>query len=123
MTEQRERLVAGTTEHEAALDGDFRTLDELREQVRVADDRATELRAGVDAQDGVIRDARRALDAIRALAAELDVARATAESDLAHLAQQALDAVGISLDEVREDVSRMEAEGIVEPDARAIRAA
>jgi len=77
----------------------------------------------VEAQEAVIRDARRALDATRALASELDVVRATAESDLAHLAQQALDAVGVSLDEVREDVERMEAEGIVEPDARAIRAA
>jgi chromosome segregation protein len=123
MRDQRGRLVTGVAEHEVALDADIRTLDELREQVRIADERATDLRAAVDAHDGTIRDARRALDAIRALAAELDVARATAESDLAHLAQQALDAVGVSLDEVREEVARMEAAGIVEPDARAIRAA
>jgi chromosome segregation protein len=123
MGEQRERLLAGIAGHEAALDDDVRALEELREQVRVADERATEIRSAVDVQEGVIRDARRALDALRALAAELDVTRATAESDLAHLAQQALDAVGVSLDDVREDVARMEAEGIVEPDARAIRAA
>jgi len=123
MGEQRERLLAGVAEHEQALDADVRTLEDLREQVRIADERATDLRAAVDTQDGVIRDARRALDAVRALAAELDVARATAESDLAHLAQQAIDAVGVSLDEVREDVARMEAAGVVEPDARAIRAA
>ncbi|HTM34294.1 MAG TPA: chromosome segregation protein SMC [Vicinamibacterales bacterium] len=123
MRDQRERLITGVTDHETALDADVRTLDELREEVRIADERAAELRAGVEGQEAVIRDARRALDATRALAAELDVARATAESDLAHLAQQALDAVGVSLDEVREDVERMEAEGIVEPDARAIRAA
>jgi chromosome segregation protein len=123
MRDQRERLITGVTDHETALDADVRTLDELREEVRVADEQAAELRAGVEAQEAVIRDARRALDATRALAAELDVARATAESDLAHLAQQALDAVGVSLDEVRGDVERMEAEGIVEPDARAIRAA
>jgi chromosome segregation protein len=123
MGEQRERLLAGVAEHEQALDADVRTLEDLRDQVRTADERATDLRAAVDTQDGVIRDARRALDAVRALAAELDVARATAESDLAHLAQQAIDAVGVSLDEVREDVARMEAAGVVEPDARAIRAA
>ncbi len=123
MRDQRERLITGVTDHETALDADVRTLDELREEVRIADEQAAELRAGVEAQEAVIRDARRALDATRALAAELDVARATAESDLAHLAHQALDAVGVSLDEVREDVERMEAEGIVEPDVRAIRAA
>ena len=123
MREQRERLLTGIAEHEQALDTDIGTLEELREQVRVADDRATEIRSTVDVHEGVIRDARRALDALRALAAELDVTRATAESDLTHLAQQALDAVGASLDDVREDVARMEAEGIVEPDARAIRAA
>jgi chromosome segregation protein len=123
MRDQRERLLAGLSEHEQALDADVRSLDERREQVRVADERAADLRAAVDTQDSVIRDARRALDAIRALVAELDVTRATAESDLAHLSQQTLDAVGASLDEVQEDVARMEASGVVEPDARAIRAA
>ena len=123
MREQRERLLAGITEHEQDLDADVRSLEALRDQVRVADERAAELRAAVDTQESVIRDARRALDAVRALAAGLDVTRATAESDLAHLAQQALDAVGASLDEVREEVARMEAAGVVEPDARAIRAA
>ncbi len=123
MREQRERLLSGISEHTQQLDEDVRTLDELRDRMHQADERATELRAAVDTQDSVIRDARRALDAIRALASELDVTRATAESDLGHLAQQTFDAVGVSLDEVREDVARMEAEGMVEPDVRAIRAA
>ena len=123
MREQRERLLSGIGEHTQQLDADVRTLDELRDRMHQADERATELRAAVDTQDSVIRDARRALDAIRALASELDVTRATAESDLGHLAQQTFDAVGVSLDEVREDVARMEAEGMVEPDVRAIRAA
>src|SRR5688572_30859569 len=38
----------------------------------------------------------------RALAAEVDVQRATAESDLTHLAQQALDTVNASLDDIRD---------------------
>ena len=99
MREQRERLLAGVAEHERRLDEDVHALEGLRDQMRLADERATELRAAVDAQDGVIRDARRALDAVRALASELDVSRATAESDLGHLAQQAFDAVGVSLDD------------------------
>jgi chromosome segregation protein len=123
MRGQRERLLTGVATHEAALDGDVRTLESLRDDVRLADERAGEIRTAVDVQDTVIRDARRALDAVRALAAELDVARATAESDLAHLAQQTLDAVGLRLDDVQDEVARMEAAGIVEPDARAIRAA
>ena len=123
MHDQRERLVAGISEHEQVLDADVRSLEALRDQVRVADDQAADLRSRVDTQEGVIRDARRALDAVRALAAGLDVSRATAESDIAHLAQQALDAVGASLDQVAEEVALMEAAGVVEPDARAIRAA
>ena len=123
MRDQRERLLAGITEHEQDLDADVRSLEALRDQVCVADERAAELRAALDAQESVIRDARRALDAVRALAAGLDVTRATAESDLTHLAQQAHDTVGATLDEVQEEVARMEAAGVVEPDARAIRAA
>ncbi|MDH4063759.1 MAG: hypothetical protein OEW19_05110, partial [Acidobacteriota bacterium] len=123
MGEQRQGLLAGVADLERALDADVRALDGLRDDMRRADDRAAELRASVDTQDAVIRDARRALDAVRALASELDVTRATAESDLTHLAQQALDAVGQPLDQVRADVEQMEAAGIVEPDVRAIRAA
>ena len=123
MRDQRGRLLSGIAEHTRQLDADVLTLDELRDRMQQADQHAAELRGAVDTQDSVIRDARRALDAIRALASELDVTRATAESDLGHLAQQTFDAVGVSLDEVREDVARMEAEGMVEPDVRAIRAA
>ncbi|MGE0460962.1 MAG: chromosome segregation protein SMC [Vicinamibacterales bacterium] len=123
MQEQRERLLAGVTEHEERMDEDVRALDGLRDGMRQADERAAELRTAVETQEGVIRDARRALEAVRALASELEVNRATAESDLGHLAQQALDAVGASLDAVREEVERMEADGVVEPDVRAIRAA
>jgi len=123
MGEQRERLVDGVGDHERQLDEDVRLLESLREQVREADERASDLRTAVETQDQMIRDARRALDAIRALASELEVSRATAEAELTHLAQQAYDAVGVTLQEVREDVDAMEAAGIVEPDVRAIRAA
>ena len=49
--------------------------------------------------------------------------RATAESDLTHLAQQAVDTVNATLDEIRDEVAQMEAAGQVQPDVRAIRAA
>ena len=49
--------------------------------------------------------------------------RATAESDLTHLAQQSMDTVNATLDEIRDEVAAMEAAGQVQPDVRAIRAA
>jgi chromosome segregation protein len=123
MASQRERLTAAVADGQRLMDEDVRRLDVIREEMQSADDRALELKAGTDRQEEIIRDARRALDALRALVAELDVGRATAESDLAHLAQQSIDVVGQALDEVRREVDEMEAAGMIEPDARAIRAA
>jgi chromosome segregation protein len=122
MREQRARLAAGVVEAERQTDEDVRALQELRDHVGLADDRAADIRTQVERQEAAIRDAREALDQVRALASELEIARATAESELAHLAQQTLDAVGTPLDEVCDEVGRMEATGEVEPDVRAIRA-
>ncbi len=123
MREQRERLLAAVADGHRQVDDDVRVLEGLRDRMRDADETAIALKAATDQQEEMIRDARRALDAVRALAAELDVTRATAESDLAHLAQQCLDAVVQPLDEVRAEVEQMEAAGEIEPDAAAIRAA
>jgi chromosome segregation protein len=123
MREQRERLLAAVAEGQAHMDEDVRALDELRVAMHGADDKALALKTSTEQQEETIRDARRALDAVRALAAELDVTRATAESDLTHLAQQCLDAVNLPLDDVRAEVDRMEEAGEVEPDVAAIRAA
>jgi len=59
-----------------------------------------------------IKDARRALEAVRADAAQLDVARATAETDLSHLAQSCADTVQATLDEVASEVQQLEREGM-----------
>jgi chromosome segregation protein len=123
MRDQRERLLAAVAAGQRLMDDDVRALESLRENMRSADAKAADLRAQTEQQEEVIRDARRSLDAVRALAAELDVTRATAESDLGHLAQQCLDAVAVPLDDVRAEVERMEAAGEVEPDVAAIRAA
>ena len=50
--------------------------------VQHADDAVSALRIATDEHEAAIKVARGALEAIRALVAELDVARATAESDL-----------------------------------------
>jgi chromosome segregation protein len=123
MRDQRERLLVAVAEGHKQVDADVLRLDEHRETLRQTDDKALGIKTTTDQQEELIRDARRALDAVRALAAEFDVTRATAESDLSHLSQQCFDAVNLPLDEVRAEVERMEAEGVMEPDAATIRAA
>jgi chromosome segregation protein len=96
---------------EATLDEGVRTFDRWRDDVREADERSQALRTQFDAEDGHIREARRALESVRAEAAQLDVARATAESDLAHLASTCADAVQATLDEVAAEVEQLERDG------------
>jgi chromosome segregation protein len=119
---RRDELLAAIAESERALDADVHALEAMREQLRSADDAAAELRVKVDQQDGVIRDARGVLEEIRANVSTLEVARATAESDLAHLAQSCLDAVQAPLDDVLVEVEQMELAGQATPDAAAIAA-
>ena len=99
------------------LDEDGAELERLREAVRRADETLAERHAAADRQEGEIRTARSALDDLRAALTELDVARATAESDLAHLASTCLESVQASLDEVVAEVERAERDGQAAPAA------
>ena len=117
---RRTALLEAVAEAERQLDDDVRALDALREEVRTADAAAQEIRGHVDAQDTVIREARSVLEAVRAEVGRLEVARASAESDLTHLAQTCLDSVQESLDDVLAEVERMEAAGEATPDAATI---
>jgi chromosome segregation protein len=119
---RREALLTAIAEGERSLDADVLTLDAMRDQLRAADELAAEIRLRVDAQDGLIREARRALEEIRTDANALEVARATAEGDLTHLAQICMDTLQNSLDEVLVDVERMEQAGETTPDAAALAA-
>jgi chromosome segregation protein len=119
---QRESLFAAIASGEQVLDDDVRALEAMRDTLREADEAATALRAAVDEQDAVIRLARRALDDVRVEAGDLEVARATAESDLSHLAQTCVDAVQSTLDEVLAEVEQMEQCGQATPDAAALAA-
>ena len=119
---RRESLLQAVAESERTLDDDIRSLDGVREEVRLADEAATALREKVDAQDFVIREARWVLEDIRKQATELEVGRATAESDLSHLAQTCADAVQCTLDEVLAHVEQMEAAGDTTPNAAVITA-
>jgi chromosome segregation protein len=74
------------------------------------------------AREAAIRDARADHEEVRSDVARLEIVRATAESDLAHLAAQAAEAVQASLDEVLAEVEQMERDGAAVPDARAFAA-
>jgi len=119
---RREALIVAIASGERALDDDVRVLESMRITLREADDAAAALRATVDEQEVTIRQSRRALEDIRVEAGDLEVARATAASDLTHLAQTCVDAVQATLDDVLAQVEQMEQSGQATPDAAALSA-
>jgi chromosome segregation protein len=114
--ELREAIAAG----EVRLDADVLELETLRQAVFATDEAVAVLRGRTDELDLAIKDARATLDGIRAVVSELDVARATAESDLSHLAHTCEDAVHATLDEVVIEVEQLERDGQATPDASVI---
>ncbi len=81
--------------------------------MRVADEASQSLRAGFEEFESRIREARRALETVRSEAAQLDITRATAESDLTHLASSCVESVQASLDEVAAEVAELERLGVL----------
>jgi chromosome segregation protein len=118
--ERVEELKAAITTGVAALDGDIQALSELRADVAAADEAVENLRSRADAFEASIKEARATHDAARAVVSELDIARATAEADLSHLAHTCEDAVNAPIDQVVAEVEQLEAEGKTVPDATAI---
>ena len=86
------------------LDREGERLEALRADVRTAEDSVTDLRQQADRIEVATRDARKALEAIHTELSELEVARATEESHLAHLAQSCVDTLQQTLDEVVAEV-------------------
>jgi chromosome segregation protein len=112
----RTAIAAGETQ----LDADIRELDALRGVVVATGEAVTALRGRADDLEASIKEARGALDAIRAVVSELDVARATAQADLSHLAHTCEDAVNATLDEVVVEVEQLERDGQTTPDASVV---
>ena len=110
---RREQLRESILLAEAALDIDVKAFDGLREDVRAAEERCLTLRATFAEHEARIKDARKVLESVRAEAAQLDVARATAEADLSHLAASCTETVQASLDEVAAEVERLEQDGLL----------
>jgi chromosome segregation protein len=110
---RREQLRLAIDESARLLDEHVRTFDELRDAVRVADEASQALRMQFEAQEHTIRDARRALEAIRTEASQLEVERATAEADLSHLAAACVDNTQATLDDVSAEVEQLERDGVL----------
>ena len=115
-----ERLREAIALGDRQLDADVLDLDAKRQAVMAAEEAVASLRARADAHEGTIKEARAALDVIRALVSGLDVARATAEAELSHLSHTCEDAVNATLDDVVAEIDRLEREGHATPDAAAI---
>ena len=93
------------------LDQDVTTLDALQLELRGLEEKVTTLRDEFTSRDQAIRAARHALDAIRGEVVQFEVGHARAISDLTHLGAACMDAVGLSLDDVVQEVARLDAEG------------
>jgi chromosome segregation protein len=111
--ERREQLRASIGTAESELDAGLREFEELRLQVRTADEQCVTLRTAFDHQEARIKEARRALETGRGEVAQLDVARATAETDLSHLAAACVESVQATLDEVAAEVDQLERDGVL----------
>ena len=112
---RKEELRRSIDEGKRQLDIDLVELERLRGEVRQAEEALGGLRDSVDGQELAIRDARKAVEDVRAELSDLEVARVSAESDLTHLAATCLEAVQESLDEVLAEVEQAEREGQVAP--------
>lgn len=124
---ERERSLARRLDLEAAIDaGAARLADEqqalgaAREEVRRAEAAAGERSEEFGRVDAEARSARVLVEEARAALAHLDVARATAESDLVHLAASCQEALQAPLDEVAAEVEALEAQGAAEPQVSAL---
>jgi chromosome segregation protein len=110
---RREELRDTIAASERQLDEDVRAFDDLKDQVRAADETSQALRTRFDAQESTIREARKALEIVRDEASHLEVERATAESDLHHLAATCAETVQQTLAEVAAEVEQMERDGVL----------
>jgi len=107
----------------AAIDDDLAALDDLKRLVVEADERVVHVQGAFAQHETGAREARRGLDDVRSLATALEIARATAEADLGHLAETCREALDQSLEEVAEAMAEMLANEQGLPSAASVAAA
>jgi chromosome segregation protein len=108
---RRQELAQAIRDGESLLDANVRALDALKQDVRVLDQRVSALRADFGAREHDIRGARQVVEAVRTAVLQAEVARATAVSDLSHLAAVCLEAVNATIEDVVTEVARMDEAG------------
>ena len=119
----RQRLLEGVRRAEAERDADVRTLDRLRSEIVRLDATTGELHEKIAASDEAVKGARTDLDAARATLGRQEVARATADADMSHLAEACQETLQAGLVDVLAEVVRLETEGPIEPDGSLFRTA
>jgi chromosome segregation protein len=117
METRREDLANAIVENQKQLDQDLIAFAELRQQVVAFEERVNEVQIGFQDQEQSSRGARNDLDTIRGEVTQLEIARATAESDLSHLAAVCQEALQMTLDEVASEVAALQAAGTAIPAA------
>ena len=104
-------------ENRQRLDADLVAFAELRQRVVEFDERAAGLQADYQAREHGARDARGAVDGVRAEAVRLEVSCATAEADLTHLEAACVEALEMSAADVAAEVASGAAADLPSPEA------
>jgi chromosome segregation protein len=120
---RRRELQASIGETERMLDTDVHQLGGLQQEVRGLDERVVAFREEVAGKDRDVRGARQVLDGVRAELMQSEVIRATAASDLAHLATACAETLDASREDVVREVATMEDAGELVAPARRVAAA
>jgi chromosome segregation protein len=114
---KRAELAAAVAESTVQLDDEVTCLATLWDDVRAADELVMWLRGQLEGQDGEIRIARASLDERRTELSERDIARATAESELAHMDKACVDTLQLTLVEASDEAAELERHGAMVFDA------
>ena len=120
---RRDGLESSITSLRAAIDGDLVALDDLKRAVIDADQRVAAVQGGFGEHEASARDARKGLDDVRARATSFEIARATADADLGHLAESCREALDQSLEDVAAAVAEMLSGDHALPSAASVAAA
>jgi chromosome segregation protein len=120
---RRGELEQSISATEQLLDADVRAIEEMREKMRGLDERVVTLRAEFGEADQRIRVARHALEGVRSDVMKAELSRASAASELSHLAELCLESIGNPIDQVVEEVARMEDAGELAAPGRRLAAA
>jgi chromosome segregation protein len=117
LDQKRVQLEASVAENRQKLDTDLVAFAELRQRVVTFDERAAGLQADYQSREHGTREARAAVDAVRAEAGRLEVSCATAEADLTHLEAACVETLEMSAADVAAEVASGAAADLPSPEA------